>query len=161
PSDKGELYAGTNKGLARWDGTQFTQTGLPKALRNARILALARDRDGNLWIGTAQGLFRSNAQGLSAPDATGPEKDGSARFEDREGNMWVGRDEELQRIGESTFVVYQMENGRGEQDGGPIHADADGRVWAALGNRGLYQLGKSGQKKTAIANLGTDEVYSI
>lgn len=43
-----ELYVGTNRGLARWDGKQFTQSGLSKRLREARILTLARDRDANL-----------------------------------------------------------------------------------------------------------------
>src|SRR5215467_6159243 len=68
PGDRDEVYAGTNRGLARWDGTRFTQTGLSKALRRARILALAKDRDANFWIGTAQGLLRSNPQGLSSFD---------------------------------------------------------------------------------------------
>jgi ligand-binding sensor domain-containing protein len=47
--DRDEVYAGTNRGLARWDGTQFTQARIPAALRQARILAMAGDRDANLW----------------------------------------------------------------------------------------------------------------
>src|SRR5262249_42465105 len=49
----------------------------------------------------------------------------------------------------------------GETGGGPIHADVEGRIWAALGNRGLYKLRNNGQREIAISSIGKDEVYSI
>src|SRR5262249_18010219 len=112
-------------------------------------------------IGTAQGLLRWNAQGLSSFDEASSDKEVSALFEDREGDVWVGRGDELMRIRESAFVAYQSENHQGEQGGGPVHADTDGRIWAALGNRGLYKLRNDGQREIAISNIGKDEVYSI
>jgi ligand-binding sensor domain-containing protein len=88
-------------------------------------------------------------------------KDVSALFEYREGNVWAGRGDELERIRDRAFLAYESERYCGEQEGGPIHADAQGRIWAALGNHGLYKLRNDGQKEMAISNLGKDEAYSI
>lgn len=74
----GELWIASRYGLLRWhDGRQETFTeanGLP----DAHVRSLARDRDGNLWIGTNAGglcrlapqLIRSytRAEGLPAPE---------------------------------------------------------------------------------------------
>ncbi|MBV8830782.1 MAG: hypothetical protein JO108_16285, partial [Acidobacteriaceae bacterium] len=159
--ERGDLYVGTDHGLALWDGTRFTQAGLPRALRRARILSVAKDRDANLWLGTGYDLLRFNAQGLSGFDETGSAKAVSALFEDREGNVWVGRSDQLERIRERAFVAYSPDRYRGEQRGGPIHTDANGQIWAVLGDRGLYKLGNGGEREIAIPNFGQDEVYSI
>lgn len=74
----GELWLATRQGLVRWrDGRQDTFTtehGLP----DEHVRSLARDRDGNLWIGTnAGGVCRlapqvavsyTRAEGLPAPE---------------------------------------------------------------------------------------------
>src|SRR5438067_5984261 len=61
----GYLWLGTNGGLVRFDGIQFTifDSGNTPELRSNRILALAEDRDGTLWIGTQNGGLTSYSQG--------------------------------------------------------------------------------------------------
>ena len=45
---------------------------IPPPLRGIPILAMVQDRDGNVWVGTAGGLFRVNAHGVSVDkDNTG------------------------------------------------------------------------------------------
>ena len=41
----GEVWIGTDRGVARWNGTEITQTGVPAALRATPALSLTRDRD--------------------------------------------------------------------------------------------------------------------
>ena len=53
-----QLWIGTDGGARRWDGWHISSEGVPKALRNAQIIALNKDHEGNLWAGTHDALFK-------------------------------------------------------------------------------------------------------
>lgn len=161
PREQGKLWVGTESGLLEWDGEQLTQGNVPTVLQKSSILALLRDRDANIWVGTAAGLYRINHDGVSydvsqsaAPMAA------TALFEDREGNVWVGSPRGIERLRESAFVTYAMGRLQSESSG-PVYVDAEGRVWFAPFEGGLHWLqdGKTG----GISNdeLDKDVVYSI
>jgi ligand-binding sensor domain-containing protein/signal transduction histidine kinase len=90
---EGNLWIGTNGGLARWIDGKVQRFPVTDALATASVLAIMEDREGNLWVGTeTDGLhilrdqrFRSIGarEGLSS-DAT------TAVVEDRAGTLWVG-----------------------------------------------------------------------
>src|SRR5215472_8555852 len=88
-----DLWVGTDNGIVRWYGTGFVNPGIPSSINHFQALSMARDRDGNVWVGTdSMGLLRLNANGL----ASLRESDGVTRwavtalYEDREGNLWIG-----------------------------------------------------------------------
>jgi ligand-binding sensor domain-containing protein len=91
PGTGPDLWIGTDAGLVRWDGRAVTRTGVPDQLARSQILALARDRDSNLWISTPTGIARIGANGAAMP-VTAHASLGTvnAIFEDREGNLWFG-----------------------------------------------------------------------
>ena len=62
-----QLWIGTDSGLVQWNGAQVSRTGVPAELGNVPVLALAKDRELNLWIAAARGLYRLNGSGLTAP----------------------------------------------------------------------------------------------
>jgi ligand-binding sensor domain-containing protein/signal transduction histidine kinase len=163
--DRGELWVGTDRGLLRWNGYEVTQSGVPPVLRDEPILAMARDRDSNVWIGTEnRGLVRLDSQGILALEQSRPGSSAAIHtiLEDREGNLWIGGDQGLTRLRESLFVRYPASNEAFRENNGPAYADAQGRIWWAPRTGGLYWLkeGHHSEPQTE-AGLDKDVVYSI
>ena len=125
PTENGELWVGTDRGVVRWNGTELTQSGVPPSLSHIQALAMTSDRDSNIWVGTnSQGLLRLNAQGVSSLDegALGTSEAVTAVFEDREGNLWVGSANGIERLRDSVFVTYSAPEGLPSEKNGPITA---------------------------------------
>jgi signal transduction histidine kinase/ligand-binding sensor domain-containing protein len=161
PLGNGEMWVGTDKGVLRWDGSKFTETGVPDHLRRADVHALLRDRNSNIWVGSAKGLVRADRNGLlhdaNAPGNTGPV---TALFEDREGNIWVGRSGSIERLRATLFASYPIGSNPSDS-GGPIYVDEKGRAWFAPLEGSLHW--REGTRTGTISNnsLSEDVVYSI
>ncbi|MBX3280793.1 MAG: ATP-binding protein [Acidobacteria bacterium] len=132
PLDNQELWIGTDSGVARWNGTEFTRGGVLRSLERIRTLALIRDRESNIWVGTANGLARINAKGVLSAEKRGGAV--TALFEDREGNLWVGSTQGIERFRDTVFVTYPAAEGAGMERGGPLYVDAEERTWFAAAN---------------------------
>ena len=152
-----ELWVGTDRGIVRWDGAEVTRAGVPSPLRHVQILSMIRDQDGNLWVGTASGLMRVNADGASVDRGFGAV---SALFEDREGNLWIGTTRVLERLRNSAFVSYPAA-GVKSQNTGALYVDPQGKTWFAPTEGGLRWLKGGKSAVVAAAGLSQDIVYSI
>src|ERR1700743_2664624 len=87
----GYLGCETAPGLLRLDGFRFIpwEPADGDALAHSAIHALHGSRDGSLWIGTREGLFRLKDKKLThISDVPGPIVEIA---EDREGVIWVAR----------------------------------------------------------------------
>ena len=161
PLEHGRMWVGTENGIQVWDGTKLIESDVPLPLRRIRVLAMLRDRDSNIWVGTARGLVRVNPDGsTSVENNRGNPKPATALFEDREANIWVGHPQELERLRDRTFVSFPV-TGRLTESGGPVSVDARGRIWFAPFDGGLFwrQDGKTG--RVTKDRLSEDVVYSI
>lgn len=162
PVGNHELWVGTDHGLYRGNGTSFQRVELPSSA-NLQILTMIRDRDSNVWVGTAGGLLRINNEGISFSDERALRGNGgiSTLFEDREGNVWVGGERGLGRIRDSVFVTYSNADGPSFEHVGPIFVDEANRTWFAPAEGGLYFL-KDGRAQSVTKDLlAQDVVYSI
>ncbi len=159
PGEKGELWIGTDKGIARWNGVTLEE--VPPSLRQSQILTMIRDSDSNLWVGTASGLVRVSADGVSAKGLNN-EDQGTipALFEDREGNLWVGTPRGVECLRDSPFVTYTVP-GNTSESSGPIYIDQQDRLWFGPIEGGLSWMrgGQVGSVRSDLLNQ--DVVYSI
>jgi len=162
-TSSGQLWIGTDNGLAHWDGHKTVADLLPAEMNPLQILAMVQDCDGNLWIGSSRGLVRYNSRGAQwvPRDARDRGTAVTALFEDREGNLWFGSRGNLERLRDSPLTTYgNPEEISGDQYG-PVYADGRGRVWFAPLAGGLYWMKDGTMHKVSIAGLEKDVVYSI
>ncbi len=164
PGDAGEMLVGTDRGVVRWDGTALTSSGVPQALTNIQALAMIRDREANVWIGTAAGdvlrVTAGTVSKLAPPDAQ-PRGAVTTIFEDRDGNVWIGSARGLERLRDSAFITYTVAQGLPTDGAGPIHVDSDERTWFAPPAGGLYWLKGSRVEPVAYDSAAGDVIYSI
>jgi ligand-binding sensor domain-containing protein/signal transduction histidine kinase len=156
--DDRELLIGTDKGILRWNGTAMSSQGVPAALRHAQTLSIARDRDSNIWVGTAGVLTRISPDGVTV--VSQGDHPVTALFEDREGNLWLGTSSGVERLRDSAFVTYRVV-GMAPESPGPIYADANQNIWIAPLEGGLRWM--KGEKTGSVLTEGLahDVVYSI
>ncbi len=99
------------------------------------VSSLLRDREGDLWLGTANnGLYRvhagqadhfGSADGLSSDAVQGI-------YEDREGDLWVATSRGIDRFRNTRVVTYSIREGLTSEDVDSVLASHDGTLW--IGN---------------------------
>ncbi len=160
----GSLFAGTNRGLDRFDteGERFERVDL--AGQAPRIRAIFEDAKGNLWIGTrGSGLFSLNlldgavqhfSKGQTDRDGDGiadieSDKTMSSDnvqtiLEDDFGQLWIGTEEGLNLLDRSTGLVNRYGKVDISATGGSgsvtsLHADDQGSLWVGTELGGLIR----------------------
>jgi signal transduction histidine kinase/ligand-binding sensor domain-containing protein len=157
------VWIGTDDGVMRWNGSEVTRAGIPDRLAHVGALAMVRDHDENVWIGTTSGhLLRVNRHGVVSLDERDRGRRGAVTsvFEDRDRNLWIGTNRGIERLRDGVFTTYSAAQGLPVDTSGPVYVD-DTRTWIAPVDGGLYAI--SGERVTpvAIAGLVNDVVYSI
>jgi signal transduction histidine kinase/ligand-binding sensor domain-containing protein len=164
PSAGKELLAGTDNGLARWNGSDFSPWSLPAPLSHFQALAMTRDRDANIWVGTdSQGLLRLNSSGIAHLNERGTLSRAAITciFEDREGSLWIGSAGRIERIRDSTFVTYSLPEGLPTDGANPVFVDTQNRMWFPPVTGGLWWVNNEIHGRIQLAGLEKDVVYSI
>jgi ligand-binding sensor domain-containing protein/two-component sensor histidine kinase len=155
----GELWIGTDHGMVQWAGIKGSS--VPPPLRQTAILAMVRDRDSNVWVGTANGLVRVNSKGVSLDQSNAPiEGPVTALREDRDGNLWVGNAHGILCLRDSTFVTYSVV-GLNSESSGAIYVDPADRVWYAPIEGGLRWMRGKETGRAGNDLLSQDVIYSI
>ena len=152
----GWMWFGTDDGLNRFDGTNFTVyrhiPGDSTSLRANEILALHEDRQGNLWIGTSGGAVslydRKKDRFVQFPatgDTSGLVPNAVVRgiCSDGEGKIWIAEFKSPYILDPSSGKLTQLQ--LGYKSNGPaaevslqcIFADSKRRVWVGTDN-GLF-----------------------
>ena len=142
----GQLWAGTQNGLARWNEQGWKMFTTRDGLSGNTISAIAEDAEGNLWVGTENhglNLFKSEKFILYQQETHGlPGNDISCLYADKDGALWVGTfGHGLARFYNGKWTRYSTRNGLASNSIGYIAEDDEGFLWIGS-NAGLMRIQK-------------------
>jgi ligand-binding sensor domain-containing protein/signal transduction histidine kinase len=183
---RGFMWFGTEDGLNKYDGYQFTiykhDPDDAQTLSDDYVSVIYEDRQGVLWIGTRNGLNRlDRSTGTFVRYEHDPNDDQSiggtwivALCEDREGALWIGSDDGgLDRFEREsgTFSHYRHNPddpaSLSDDSVGTIHEDREGALWVGT-DAGLDLLDRASRSFIHYQNdpddptsLGGAEVSAI
>jgi len=141
---KGNIWIGSDNGLIKWDGNNFSLLSTSDGLPDNTVTSLLYDSKGRLWIGTYYGKTVSwidnsgiHQQSLLNGDTYCEIND---IWEDRKGDIWFAAYESgLIRFDGVVSHTYKKYNGLPEDDIISIGEDRDGNVWFGLYSKGLIK----------------------
>ena len=128
----GTILIGTLKGVSRLVNGKIEAYRLPGTLQQFPAGKMLRDRDGGLWIGTAdRGIVhvhagRTDVFGSSSGLSSDEIRD---LFEDGEGNIWVATRNGLDRFRTSAIATFGVNQGLSSGSVHSVLADRDGSIW--------------------------------
>jgi ligand-binding sensor domain-containing protein/signal transduction histidine kinase len=142
----GQLWAGTQNGLARWNNQDWKLFTTLDGLSGKVVRAIAEDAGGNLWAGTEnQGLncfkdgkfisYQASENGL-------PGNDISCLYADTSGILWVGTSGHgLARLQGGKWTRYSTDTGLASNFISYLLEDETGDLWLGS-NMGLMRIQK-------------------
>ncbi|MGC2656449.1 MAG: two-component regulator propeller domain-containing protein, partial [Bryobacteraceae bacterium] len=149
----GAVWIGTDShGVARYDYGKFSTIGAEDGLSSNVILALGLDANGDLLVGTPDGLNRLHNGAVSAITSADGLPDDFVRSlaTDPEGGLWIGTRHGLARLNHGRFTVYTEQQGLGSDVIGTVLPVASNDVWVAtLNGLSHFSNGSINTYKTA------------
>jgi len=167
-SRDGYLWLGTNEGLVRFDGAQFTtfDPSNTPALKMGPVRSLFEDREGGLWIGSSEGTAAYYKDGVFTPILWPGISPGLrsvnilAIYRDHEGAVWAGTDYGLFRYRDGQVTEFSGRDGLTSNRIMAITEDLHQRLWMGTAGGGLLRW-KQGKFVAVAGKQGSNYVVSL
>jgi ligand-binding sensor domain-containing protein/signal transduction histidine kinase len=143
----GQLWAGTQNGLGRWNGQSWKIYTTNDNLSANIVRAIAQDAGGNLWVGTENrglNLFKDGKFSSIQKSEDGlPGDDISCLFSDNENILWAGTfGHGLARFQDGKWTRFSTSDGLASDSIDYIVEDDAGDLWVGS-NAGLTRIRKN------------------
>ncbi|HEX5400166.1 MAG TPA: two-component regulator propeller domain-containing protein, partial [Verrucomicrobiae bacterium] len=165
-SDDGQLWAGTQNGLADFDGRSWRLLTTHDGLSDDSVRAIVEDSASNLWVGTGNGglnCFKDGKFTVYHADVDGPPGDDvSCLYAETNGVLWVGTGGHgLARFENGRWARFSTKHGLASDSISYITADREGYLWVGS-NEGLMRIAKTSLDNFAagITNVIFCRTYS-
>jgi ligand-binding sensor domain-containing protein len=146
----GVLWVGHDQGLSYRMRKKWYILTRVNGLPSKKVLALAKTKDGTMWVGTSNGAVRLEGPGPWSRDSMAilTPREGllheivSAIIEDTEGGIWFGNYAApaggISRLKDRKWRYWTSKNGLPHPNITSLMLDREGRIWAGCGllNRG-------------------------
>lgn len=169
---KGNLWLGTvHKGAARFDGETLTWFSTKDGLPSNAVPSFAEDADGNVWIGTQDGIGRFDGKTITRfGSADGLPPSGGNVQADSDGNIWANMNHGVFRFDGSAFAEFKIPIVKKETspfaifDGRPALQlqDKNGNLWFGTDGYGAFKFdGTTFTQYTKEDGLCSNTINSI
>jgi PAS domain S-box-containing protein len=169
----GYLWAATQEGVARFNGTQFAvfDKRNTDAIQESVIISLAEGADGSLWIGTeGRGLVQmkdGKARHYTMKEGL-PGNSINVLHVARDDSLWIGTRSGLGRLKDGRFTTFRKEDGLGGNSVRALAEDAEGQLWIGTRSGLICYNGaftsyghEAGLKSDSIDSLFVDDDGSV
>ncbi|HEU4390370.1 MAG TPA: two-component regulator propeller domain-containing protein, partial [Blastocatellia bacterium] len=130
----GWLWFGTDKGLARYNGSDFKSSAAASpysGLAGVEVRSIAEDRAGTLWLATSDGVRRiDKSAGYESPVILAG-YDVHHVLADKKGNVWISTGRGLFRFDFNSLSQITLSFSPGTTAVLSTREAPDGRIWAA------------------------------
>ncbi len=133
----GATWFGTDsQGLIRYSDAQFTRFTVANGLSSNVVVSLGEDVDGDLLIGTPDGLNRLHHGVITLATSSEGLPDDFVRsiYTDPDGTVWIGTRRGLARLRDKKYQTFTRADGLGSDLIGRITRDSAGVLWIATLN---------------------------
>jgi len=161
--DTGSVFVGTERSVYRMQGERFVAQS--PLLPDDGVPSLAKDRSGNLWVGTVNnGLVRLGSTGAERFTSVRglPNNRVAALLVDREGSIWAGTNAGLLRLSDASFSTWNGDQGLSDDYVRALYEAPRGGMWIGT-SRGLnlWRDGRIEATYSAADGLPGDSVLSL
>lgn len=139
--------------LVRWNAGNIERIAIPGQVSPALMI----DREGLVWSGSTDGLFRIDegaARGLTSEDGLGSDYV-RALIQSADGNVWIGHSEGLDRLRDEAISRVRLLPGNGRDASVLALATRGDALWAGTYNKGVFHLDAAGKVLQRIPLPGT------
>lgn len=161
---EGNLWFGTDIGLIKFDGTNWTTYDPVPDRPRRRVFSLFEDRLKNLWVGTPDGVSKMTENGFEffTEDSGLIQKRVYAIGQDNLGNMWFGTHYGVSRFNGNQFASFTEEHGLSNDRVRSIICDRTGNMWFGTNYGGICRFsGEEFVNYTEKDGLSNDQVLSV
>jgi ligand-binding sensor domain-containing protein len=134
---KGAIWAGTPKGLNKFENDKCTNFLQANDMKLYQISGITEDLQSNIWISTLKkGVVKydgSNWTVYNSKNGLCNSKVLSA-FTDKKGNVWIGTRKGLNKFDGKTWTTYTMKDGLVNNAVLTSFEDKNGNIWFGTGN---------------------------